>query len=264
MHVYLEIQKHYTYLGFLLSFSTTSYQPHLSACTGVPAQWDTLLSVMETAGVWYTQRPGWVTVTWTCRKMYLNSKWIRLVLLAQLAPLKWRGEDKTELILKRAQCSYLNCFRTWANEVSKCKYFYLLKQSILLGCYPRWTRLSWSRIKSLGYCLKFYRLQENISIITGRSCLNLAPLLLERPSPDVPKATTYVLWLSLTSKSFWEQMSSKVQAAESHFPHKENSMQEGITCSNLEFLAHLPYQKVVFCFLRHGYIKVVWVLGDPL
>lgn len=102
-YVYLEIQKYYTDLRFLLSFSTTSNQPHLSAWTGVPAQWDTPLSVMETACVWYTQRPGWVTVTWTCRKMYLNSKWILLVLLAELAPLKWRGEGKTEPILKTAQ-----------------------------------------------------------------------------------------------------------------------------------------------------------------
>lgn len=123
-------------------------------------------------------------------KKYLNNKWILLVLLAQLAPLKWRGEDKTELIQKTAQCSYLNCFHTWANEVSKYKYFYLLKQSILLGCYPRWTWFSWSRIKSHGYCLKFYRLQENISVITGRSCLNLVQLLLERPGPDVPKAAS--------------------------------------------------------------------------
>ena len=49
MHVYLETQKCCTDLGFLLSCSTTSNQPHLSAWTGVPGGWDTPLSVMETA-----------------------------------------------------------------------------------------------------------------------------------------------------------------------------------------------------------------------
>ena len=59
-------------------------------------------------------------------------------------------------------------------------------------------------------------------------------------------------------------MSSQLKDAKSHFPPKEYFMQERITCSSLELLAHLPYQKVAFCFLRHGYMKVAWVLGDPL
>lgn len=123
IYAHLEIQKYYTDLRFLLSFSTTSSHPHPSAWTGVPAQWDTPLSVMETACVWYTQRPGWVTATWTRRKIlkYINNDWVLVVLLAQLAPLKWEREDKTVMILWAAQLSYLRCFNRERNEINKYK-----------------------------------------------------------------------------------------------------------------------------------------------
>lgn len=56
--------------------------------------------------------------------MCLSSKWVLLVLLAQLAPREFRGENKTELILRTAQCSHASYVHIWAVEISKYRHFY--------------------------------------------------------------------------------------------------------------------------------------------
>lgn len=229
MYAYLEIQKYYTDLRFLLSFSTTSNQPHLSAWIGVPAQWDTALSVMETACMWYTQRPGWVTITWTCRKMYLNSKWILLVLVAQSALLKWRG-----LILTTVQCSYhLLCLHTRANERSKHKYFYLLKQSVLFVCLPQMDPVILKQDQVTWLLLK-------ILPTTGKYQLLNWMILLKPCSTTFGKVWSWCAQFnilnsltSLTSKSLWEQMSINSASCRQKLHAGQNKMQLfGVSCSS--------------------------------